>query len=147
MSIARPTFGTFKKTSDAGDYIYRKKALNSTCNPNVVSCCSRLNKTRNNSQNELMMLNNAKLYNRRDGFAFSVKDLNINLVTTLDLLGVSVILDTSGNVCPTQLEYSALQDFYIRYAIDPKGELFGNTPCGQNNYQHYLRMNLPSGYK
>lgn len=144
MSIARPTFGTFKKTTDAGDYIHRKKATRATCSPNVVSCCSQLNKTRNNSQSDLILLNNAKLYNRRDNFAFSAKDLNINLITALDLSGVCVVLDTSGNICPTPLEYTALQDFYVRYIIDPKGELFGNTPCGQNNYQHYLRMNPPS---
>jgi len=62
--------------------------------------------------------------------------LYINLYTKLDLLGVPVILDFSGNQVPSPIDLTSIP--YIRYDIDPSGNLFGNTTCGINNFEKYM---------
>ena len=72
---------------------------------------------------------------------FNNYNLNINLATKLDLTNISIIEDASGNICPTTIIYNEIPNFYNRYIIDPKGELFGNTECGVNNFLSYLVLN------
>lgn len=112
-SSAKPAFGSNKESMEAGDYILNKKKKILTCNS--AKCIPITN--------------------------FNNYNLNINLVTKLDLANVSVIEDASGNICPTSIIYSEIPNFYNRYIIDPKGELFGNTECGVNNFLSYLVEN------
>jgi hypothetical protein len=62
------------------------------------------------------------------------------LVTKLNLSGVPVIIDVSGNY-PTNLDVTSIP--YLDYTIDPSGNLFGNTVCGADNFQNYLEFNPP----
>ena len=115
---AKPSFGSNKESMEAGDYILNKKKKIINCNSSKPNC--------NNNNN----LNNFNNYN-----------LNINLATKLDLTNISIIEDASGNICPTTIIYSEIPNFYNRYIIDPKGELFVNTECGVNNFLSYLVLN------
>ena len=54
----------------------------------------------------------------------------------MDLSGnIPVIQDASGNV-PTTITTTAIP--YLRYNIDPSGNLFGNTICGIDNWENYM---------
>jgi hypothetical protein len=133
---ARPTFGSNKQSMYASDYTYKKKVISTFCDPE-----KRCNK-KNLSQGELIMLDDAKLFTKCHP-AFDTSNLNINLFTKLDLTDVSVIKDSTNNDCPTNIVYSEIPNFYVRYVIDPSGQLFGNTPCGTDNYLNYLIYNPP----
>lgn len=64
-----------------------------------------------------------------------------NKVTVEELRGVVTVSATSGiihNPEPTFVSIvtpTSPKPFYQLYRIDPKGELFGNTPCGRYNFK------------
>jgi hypothetical protein len=72
---------------------------------------------------------------------YKITNLNINLVTSLDLTSVPVIQQNFPLTVPTNLDVTSIP--YIDYTIDPCGNLFGNTICGTNNFQNYLRISDP----
>jgi hypothetical protein len=119
---ANPTFGVNKQPKEAGDYILNKKNKLLNCNLNKKNC--------NTNKSVFCVEKPNYTYN-----------LNMNLTTKIDLKNVSIIEDMSGNICPTTIVYNNIPNFYIYYEIDPKGELFGNTECGVNNYLSYLVYN------
>ena len=133
---AKSAFGSNKGTNEAGNYILKKKARASYC---TSSSCPPIYNL--NTQGELNLLRTAKYIDRT--LPFNKNNLNINLVTKLDLTNVCVIEDASGNVCPTTIVYTDIPNFYTRYIIDPSGQLFGNTSCGVNNFLNYLVYNPP----
>ena len=134
---AKPAFGANKQSNEAGDYILKKKARATYCT--AYSCPPRYNL---NTQGELNLLRTAKYIDRT--IPFNKNNLNINLVTKLDLTNVCVIEDASGNVCANDgIVYTDIPNFYTRYIIDPSGQLFGNTSCGVNNFLNYLVYNPP----
>jgi hypothetical protein len=137
---AKAAFGSNKGTNEAGDYILKKKARAIYCTS--YSCPPRYNL---NTQGDLNLLRTAKLIDiTNSGLPFNKNNLNINLVTKLDLANVCVIEDASGNVCANNgIIYSEIPNFYNRYIIDPSGQLFGNTSCGLNNFLNYLVYNPP----
>lgn len=65
-----------------------------------------------------------------------------NQVTVEDLTDVVTVSATSGviqNPAPTFISIvtpTSPKPFYQLYRIDPKGELFGNTPCGLYNFKN-----------
>ena len=63
-------------------------------------------------------------------------NLNINLISKLDLSGVDVIQDVSGNLAPSTITTTSIP--FLDYNIDPNGSLFGNTICGINNFENYM---------
>jgi len=131
---AKAAFGVNKESNQAGDYILKKKA-------NAIYCksCERYTL---NSQGDLNLLRMVK--NKKKELPFNKNNLNINLVTKLDLKNVCVIEDASGNVCSNNgIVYSEIPNFYNEYIIDPSGHLFGNTSCGINNFLNYLVYNPP----
>ena len=91
------------------------------------------------------LLRTAKYIDRNNNrLSFNKNNLNINLITKLDLTNVCVIEDASGNVCANYgIIYVEIPNFYNRYIIDPSGQLFGNTSCGVNNFLNYLVYNPP----
>mgnify|MGYP003347050020 FL=1 len=130
---AKPAFGVNRESINASDYILRKKAKASFCKSGICPQKYILN-----TQGEHSILRLAKYLNyNKYILPFNKNNLNINLVTKLDLEGVCVIEDASGNVCPTDIVYLEIPNFYNRYIIDPKGKLFGNTQCGINNFLNY----------
>ena len=134
--MGKNTFGVLKQSQDAGQYILNKTASTSFCSPNV--CVP--NRAGLSQSSRLILRKANKIYFSRCQDPYNTANLNINLVTVLDLSGVPVIIDTSGNY-PTQLDITSTP--YLDYTIDPSGNLFGNTVCGTNNFQNYLLFNPP----
>ena len=134
--MGKNTFGVLKESQDAGQYILNKTASTSFCIPNVCVPSRTLA-----SQSSRLILRKAnRIYFSRCQDPYNTANLNINLVTVLDLSGVPVIIDVSGNY-PTNLDVTSIP--YLDYTIDPSGNLFGNTVCGADNYQNYLKFNQP----
>ena len=136
----RPAFGVFSEPLEASEYIYNKKARATYCKPN--NCTS---KVKVGSESNLL------LFNRATRFSFypcknviNKANLNINLITELDLTDIPVMLDFSGNQIPCPITNDAIP--YLDYNIDPCGNLFGNTICGLNNFTNYIKYNRPYNF-
>ena len=112
-NFAKPTFGTLVTLQYASDYIANKKTKR-VCS--TKKC--RSFKTFEESVNKT--------------------ELNYNLYTEQNLKGVDVL--EKENVSSTSIDPSL--NFTQNYTIDPRGELFGNTPCGWNRFTHYTQLNL-----
>ena len=134
--MGKNTFGVLKESQDAGQYILNKTSIASFCSPNV--CVP--SRTVASQSSRLILRRANKIYFSRCQDPYNTANLNINLVTKLDLSGVPVIIDPSGNY-PTNSSLSAIP--YLDYTIDPSGNLFGNTVCGTDNFQNYLKFNPP----
>lgn len=138
---ARPTFGVFNESNDAGDYILNKKAKTSFC---AANNCTSGTKVKTQSNLLLLKKSNYLKYNQCTNNIIST-NLNINLITKLNLQDVPVIQSNNPPYeTPTSiLSNNATSTIYLDYIIDPSGNLFGNTPCGYNNYLNYLEYNTP----
>jgi hypothetical protein len=135
--MGKNTFGVLKESQDAGQYILNKTATTSFCSPNVCVPSRTLA-----SQSSRLILRKAnKIYFSRCQDPYNTANLNINLVTVLDLSGVPVIQNNINNDVPTSLDVTSIP--FLSYKIDPSGNLFGNTVCGADNYQNYLKFNPP----
>jgi len=166
---ARPTFGENIKVQNARDYILNKSAKTSFCN---AKYCDPLKKTIGSSQGDLLLLRKTKTLNyyksliknsnpndtnnqsfinlnfindRIPTYYFNKTNLNVNLITKLDLNGVKVIENNLTGQTPTPiiLNPSSNIPYYNNYKIDPEGLLFGNTTCGINNYEKFMVYNPP----
>ena len=131
-SSANKAFGVFSESQDAGDYIYNKKAVSTYCNANI--CTPSLTIGSENNYLLFKRANKLRFYPCKN--SIDKANLNINLITKLDLTGVPVIQDFSGNTVPTTITTDAIP--FLDYNIDPSGNLFGNTICGINNWEKYL---------
>ena len=120
MSYASRSFKTNKESTASGDYIVKKKVQ-------ATKCVSSLNRCP--PPPPPSSLSQYK-YN-----------LNMNLFTTLNLTPVEVVEDSASKVSPTLIDKILAANFYNNYVIDPKGQLFGNTPCGYKNFLFYLNNN------
>lgn len=134
--MGKNTFGVLKEPQEAGQYILNKTATTSFCAPNV--CVP--SRTVASQSSRLILRRANKIYFSRCQDPYNTANLNINLVTKLNLSGVPVIIDVSGNY-PTNLDVTSIP--YLDYTIDPSGNLFGNTVCGADNFQNYLEFNPP----
>lgn len=143
---AKPTFGKMKPEMYASDYIKNKSIT--TILQNNKSKFNLANDFDFNSSCENYKIRgkkfcyrnkcNTKCCNYNDEIDYT--KLNINLITKEDLAGVTVIKTFPGGVSPTTIDPNINTPFYENYTIDPKGELFGNTCCGVNNYLLYRRI-------
>jgi hypothetical protein len=136
-SSGKSAFGVFSEPQNAGDYIYNKKAKTTFCRANKCVPSKTVN-----TQGNLLLLNRS---NRLKYYAcvnsINKANLNINLITKLDLLDVPVIKNVDSNNIPIPIISTEIP--YLDYVIDPSGALFGNTICGVNNYVKYLVYNPP----
>lgn len=132
--MGKNTFGVLKESLPAGDYTVNRGALEWFCPPNI---CVR-NRT-GVTQSNYLLLKRAKALYVND--LYNPADLNMNLVTELDLSNCSIIMDNSGNF-PAKLSITSIP--YLDYTIDPSGVLFGNTICGAVNFTEYLKYVDPS---
>ena len=125
---ARPTFGVFYESNNAGDYILNKKARATFCGGNRCKPSISVN-----TQGNLLLLKKSNFLNYYQCTNnVNTSNLNINLITKLNLENVNVLEPVKMNVNSVP---------YLYYTSDPLGELFGNTPCGYNNYLNYLQYN------
>ena len=139
-SSGKKAFGVFLEPQDAGDYIYNTKARASYCVAN--NCTPAVNI---GSQGNLLLFNRSnKLSVYPCKNVINKSNLNINLITTLNLSGVPVIENMTTNAVPTSIVPTTLDASasypYLTYNVDPCGNLFGNNICGINNYLSYLEF-------
>jgi hypothetical protein len=132
----KQTFGQSSTTQDASDYISNKKA-------NLISCNSKtcLPKTPTRNQSNFLLLtksNYLKYANVTNPWGSNKNNLVSGLTTTIDLLDVPVIQNTSG-VSPTSISTSAIP--YLTYVIDPSGVMFGDSICGLNDINDFRVLN------
>jgi hypothetical protein len=136
-------FGTFTRNQTAGDYIYNKKAKATFCVPNINHSCVSIKNA--NSDNHLLLFKRANTLNSQSALSTINKtELYINLITTMDLSGIPLIQDISGNIVPAPIYPSTNTNFiYLKYNIDPCGNLFGAGPCGEvSQYKNYMMYNI-----
>jgi hypothetical protein len=130
---ANRAFGQFKEPNTAGDYILNKKAKATFCGANMCTPSTTVN-----TQGNLLLLrqsNALKYYNCAD--SFNKANLNINLLTKLNLNQV-VVLTPQNNTTPF---YSVLN-----FILDPDGTLLGTDICNINNYTSYMVYNPPNDF-
>ena len=132
--MGKNTFGVLKESQEAGKYTLNKKALASFCPPKI--CISK-----ETQSNRLLLRQANRIYYSSCHNPYNKANLNINLVTILDLSGVPVIQQNNPYTIPAELDVTLKP--YIAYTIDPSGNLFGNTVCGTDNFQKYLLFNPP----
>ena len=135
--MGKNTFGVLKESQEAGQYVLNKKALASFCPPKI--CIP--SRTVATQSNRLLLRQANRVYYIACRNPYNIGNLNINLVTTLDLSGVPVIQQNNPYAVPAKLDITVRP--YLAYTIDPSGNLFGNTICGTDNFQNYLRFNPP----
>lgn len=126
------TFGVLKESQTSGEYTINKKASAGFCPPNVCVPSQSIA----TQSNRLLLKRANALYFSSCHNPYNSANLNINLVTQLDLSGCRVIFDASNNTQPASLSVSSIP--YLDYVIDPSGNLFGNTLCGATNFTEYL---------
>jgi hypothetical protein len=126
----KSTFGTFKESQTGGDYIYNKKAKATYCSGNI--CVPA------NTQNNLLLLKRSNYLNYYACSNINTSNLNINLLTKLNLLNVPVV---RSNISPFECPAYITTSYYLNYVIDPSGNLFGNSACGYLNFETYLTPN------
>ena len=137
------TFGVFKESQSTTDYTLNKKAKTTFCKANV---CVPNKSVGSQGQLELLRrANNLEYYDCDD--SFDKTNLNVNLITKLDLTDVCVIQNkATPPVCPTPLTPPPplTPDDISVVTIDPYGSLFGNDVCGINNFTRYMVYNPPA---
>ena len=135
ISSANKSFGQFKEPKDASNYIYNKKAKATYC---IANKCAPSIKVASESDRLLFNRSNQlSLYPCANGI--NTANLNINLITCLNLRGVPVIQDASSGAIPSTITLDSVP--FLDYVIDPSGALFGNSVCGINNFINYIRPN------
>lgn len=131
----KTTFAQLKDTYDAGEYISIKKTKYSFCKPDYCHPNNNLY-----SQSNYMLLKKANNIKLDPCDYIDKTQLYINLITKLDLSdNVIIVEDLSGNTNPVIID--TMIDPYLKYNIDPCGNLFGNTVCGITNFEHYRKYN------
>lgn len=158
---AKPTFGTIRQKLYQSDYISRKKALLLYCNSPLRNC--QTNRVVS-SYDKINSFNLGRYtYNLRESNVLPVSNSNLvsGQFTKLDLERVCSVTAgpptnepcSSSNPCnPCQNSNpsviinpsAATTPFYYDYIIDPLGELFGRSQCGELNYVNYRVLNHPT---
>uniref|UniRef100_A0A6C0K3N6 Glycine-rich domain-containing protein n=1 Tax=viral metagenome TaxID=1070528 RepID=A0A6C0K3N6_9ZZZZ len=161
----KSAFGNAFNTDDSGDYTRNKKAkLLYRHNFNGFNFGGVLG-----SQNNYLLFQRAKVIRNETCescpslTSFNPSDLVAGLYTNEKLggtidgakWGVNVVTDATFNEGPPCVLVStniqganiypknATTPFYWKYKIDPCGSLFGNAPCGYDNYEDYRVISKP----
>jgi len=142
LQTGKAAFSSFNEPQTSGTNTKNKTSTTSYCNT-----CTLNNKFSSSSERLLYKLS----YNLNNvpNTSYNKSNLSSNLVTKLDLqnLDSSVVpvIEKNGipSIVPTEIVITPLTVPYLDYTIDPCGNLFGNTPCGLNNYRQYLVYNPP----
>jgi len=157
---AKPTFGTLKDNLYQSDYINRKKGLITFCN--TPSKCNKIYKSPNYSTYNSFNLGRYQL---------SLDNCNILPVNKSNLIIGQYTKENLSNICtiqnifpytkpepcgsnspcipcqnntPVIIDPSSISPFNFNHIIDPLGELFGTTQCGELNYTQYMFFYPPS---
>jgi hypothetical protein len=157
---AKPTFGTLRENLYQSDYINRKKGIITFCNSPTT--CQKIRYAP--SYNVINSFNLGRLAITLDNcyvFPVNKSNLIIGQYTKTDLSNVCTVSNLSPyskpapcssddpcNPCQNNNPVAvnpalAINPFYYACQIDPLGELFGQTQCGELNYTHYMNFNPP----
>ena len=152
---AKPTFSTLKENLYQSDYINRKKGIITFCNSsrcqrirfspsyNVINSFNIGSYTLSLYNSNTLPVNKSNLIisqytkeNLKDVCTISEIDPNVNPTPC----GIDIYCDPCQNNNPVIIDptLSGTQPFYYKYQIDPLGELFGKTQCGELNYTRYM---------
>ena len=137
ISSAKSTFKELKEPQYASDYITNKKAHISYCNNNCKKISTLCKKKWSEGDYLLYKKGRDAKLSILLGTTFDTTELYGGLMTYEDLMDVSVIQNNITSDSPT-LIHPLNVPFYQYYNIDPNGVLFGNTPCGVNNYVKFM---------
>ena len=142
----KSSFGVVKESVYQSDYISRIKTKNMVCNKKINNVFNVKNPVSDYNQ-----LNQLKHLDNSCGLPFNKSNLVTNIYSKIDLQYVCVIgkgnTGINSNDCNTGAgdtgcnmasDYTQNSPFYQQYIIDPCGALFGNTPCGVNNFTNYM---------
>lgn len=135
---AKPAFGNFAKQLSYSEVMANKRANH------IYYNCKRTNRI--SSQSELMAIRKITTQICASGcevLPFNKSDLQVNLITELDLSGI-VILELSSNlalvppvITPCKIN-PELRPIYSFYTIDPENKLTGETPCAIQKYVNFM---------
>lgn len=135
---ANKAFGVFFESKDAGDYIYNKRAKATYCKTKISNFSPKIG-----TENNYLLFKRSKKINDCPRLnSINNSNLNINLITKLELSDVAVLQDVSSNSVPSTVSLNSIP--FLDYNIDPSGSLFGNTICGINNWEKYMIYNMDS---
>lgn len=159
---AKPTFGTLKENLYQSDYINRKKGIISFCKASNI--CPRLrNDSSYYTRNSYNLGRYSLSLDKCNILPINKSNLIIGQYSKENLNNICTISEINYNVnpkpCCSELPCDPCQNnnlivinpndpgstspFYYTYQIDPLGELFGNSQCGELNYTHYIVFNPP----
>jgi len=137
ISQASKDFGVFKEPQNSGEYTLNKKAKTTYCSANNCKPAIKVG-----SSNNLLLFNlsnRLKYYSQTDFINYN--NLNINLITTVDLSNVIVTNNLNDPTSTNAIITPTVTQPYLSYNIDPSGNLFGNNVCGILNYENYIIPN------
>lgn len=134
---AKPTFSQAFEPLEAGEYTKNKKTKYTFCAPNICHPNKNIY-----SQSNLLLLRQANTLRFYPFDNIDKSQLYSNLYTKLDLSYLSgntpVISDLAGNTFPVLIDRTVAP--FLKYNIDPSGNLFGNNVCSINNYLNYVTI-------
>lgn len=127
---AKPTFGTVQPLLYSSDYLnYKKtKALNCICYP----------MNRKTNYNNYYLSLDKRIFHSE----LNRTNLVYGLYSKENLKYVTPISSNTLQPAPVSVIQSTNVPFYQYYIIDQKGELFGNTQCGENNFVNYMEPDI-----
>jgi hypothetical protein len=149
---AKPTFGTLRENLYQSDYLNRKKAKYAYCR--TPSYCNKIK-----IANSYDLINSYKLgrYSRNletcNIIPINKGNLIMGQYTKLNLKNVCTVssgtpptrpctndlpCDPCQDNTPVYLKTDADVPFYFNKTIDPLGELFGSSQCGELNYTGHM---------
>ena len=152
------TFGTIRENLYQSDYINRKKGTIMFCD--ASSRCKRIKNAP--SYNTLNLYNIGRYKLSLDKFnvlPFNKSNLIIGQYTKLNLDSICTIsylppydaeqtnqcdsqhCNSCPNYAPIIIDTHTDIPFYEKYIIDPIGQLFGSSQCGELNYTKYMIFN------
>ena len=134
---AKPAFGTLRENLYQSDYLERKKAKLVYCNKPTTVC---------NKPTQLLSYDKYQLY-RLGQYARAIEECNIIPVNKGNLIvGQYSKMDLANviTIIPTPVNASSTVPFYQTNVIDPLGQLFGKTQCGELNYTNYMVFYPPT---
>ena len=160
---ANSTFGTLRENLYQSDYINRKKGVIAYCTS--PSYCQKIKIAKSYNNLHLFNLGRYKLaLDKCNILPVNKSNLIIGQYSKTDLNGVCTVsalssftpsIDPCGsqpcNGCQQPADPVVLfppepntYSFYELNIIDPFGQLFGKTQCGELNYTNYMVFNPPT---
>jgi hypothetical protein len=142
---AKATFGNLKEQLYQGDYIKRKKAILTYCNS--PSICNKLVSSPN--YENINSFNIGFRLRTRNILRDNKTNLIIGQYSKSNLAGVCTAIANTPcinlgyclpceNKDPCPINSNSDEPFYWNHTLDPLGQLFGNSQCGELNYTFYM---------